>query len=153
MATHSSILAWRIPGIEEPGLPSVGSHRVGHDWCDFSSSSTQIIHKKTNILTLRYSTLKSTVVQYSSWHTGVGIEWIGNSYLLEEREEVGDGRPEWSSAIGDGGKAVLMPDTDGMCVCIFESLQLESSCLRGLLYINYICFLYFSTVFIFLNGI
>ena len=32
MATHSSILAWRTPGTEEPGgLPSVGSHRVGHD--------------------------------------------------------------------------------------------------------------------------
>ena len=32
MATHSSILAWRIPGSEEPvGLPSMGSHRVGHD--------------------------------------------------------------------------------------------------------------------------
>ena len=32
MAPHSSILAWRIPGIEEPsGLPSMGSHRVGHD--------------------------------------------------------------------------------------------------------------------------
>ena len=33
MATHSSVLAWRIPGTEEPGgLPSLGSHRVGHDW-------------------------------------------------------------------------------------------------------------------------
>ena len=32
MATHSSVLARRIPGIEEPGgLPSIGSHRVGHD--------------------------------------------------------------------------------------------------------------------------
>ena len=32
MATHSSVLAWRIPGIAEPGgLPSMGSHRVGHD--------------------------------------------------------------------------------------------------------------------------
>ena len=32
MATHSSVLAWRIPGTEEPsGLLSVGSHRVGHD--------------------------------------------------------------------------------------------------------------------------
>ena len=32
MATHSSILAWRIPGTEEPsGLPSMGSHRAGHD--------------------------------------------------------------------------------------------------------------------------
>ena len=32
MATHSSDLAWRIPGMEEPGgLPSMGLHRVGHD--------------------------------------------------------------------------------------------------------------------------
>ena len=32
MATHSSVLAWRIPGMGEPGwLPSLGSHRVGHD--------------------------------------------------------------------------------------------------------------------------
>ena len=32
MATHSAILAWRIPGTEEPsGLPSMGSHRVRHD--------------------------------------------------------------------------------------------------------------------------
>ena len=33
MATHSSVLAWRIPGTGEPGgLPSMGSQRVGHDW-------------------------------------------------------------------------------------------------------------------------
>ena len=32
MATHSSTLAWKIPGTEEPGgLPSMGSHKVGHD--------------------------------------------------------------------------------------------------------------------------
>ena len=32
MATHSSVLAWRVPGMEKPGgLPSMGSHRVGHD--------------------------------------------------------------------------------------------------------------------------
>ena len=35
MATHSSVLAWRIPGMGEPGgLPSMGSHTVGHNWCD-----------------------------------------------------------------------------------------------------------------------
>ena len=32
MATHSSVLAWRIPGMGEPaGVPSMGSHRAGHD--------------------------------------------------------------------------------------------------------------------------
>ena len=39
MAPHSSILAWRIPGTEEPGgLPSMGSHRVGHDWSDLAAA-------------------------------------------------------------------------------------------------------------------
>ena len=39
MATHSSVLAWRIPGTGEPGgLPSMGSHRVGHDWRDTASA-------------------------------------------------------------------------------------------------------------------
>ena len=41
MASHSSILAWRIPGTEEPsGLPSVGSHWVGHDWSDLAAAAT-----------------------------------------------------------------------------------------------------------------
>ena len=40
MATHSSILAWRIPGTEEPsGLLSMGSHRVGHDWSDLAAAA------------------------------------------------------------------------------------------------------------------
>ena len=40
MATHSSVLAWRIPRMEEPGgLPSVGSHRVGHDWCAWAAAA------------------------------------------------------------------------------------------------------------------
>ena len=38
MATHSSVLAWRIPGTAEPGgLPSMGSHRVGHDRSDLAA--------------------------------------------------------------------------------------------------------------------
>ena len=42
MATHSSILAWRIPRTEEPGgLPSMGSHRVGHDWSDLAAAEAK----------------------------------------------------------------------------------------------------------------
>ena len=49
MATHSSVLAWRIPGMGEPGgLPSMGSHRVGHDWSDLAAAAAyiyfQILH-------------------------------------------------------------------------------------------------------------
>ena len=40
MATHSSVLAWRIPGTGDPGgLPSMGSHRVGHDWSDLAAAA------------------------------------------------------------------------------------------------------------------
>ena len=40
MATHSSVLAWRIPGMGEPGgLPSMGSHKVRHDWSDLAAAA------------------------------------------------------------------------------------------------------------------
>ena len=42
MATHSSVLAWRIPGTGEPGgPPSMGSHRVGHDWSDLAAAAAE----------------------------------------------------------------------------------------------------------------
>ena len=62
MATHSSVLAWRIPGTGEPGgLPSMGWHRVRHDWSDLAAAATFICKQsndisiifKINILTKR----------------------------------------------------------------------------------------------------
>ena len=42
MATHTSVLAWRIPGTGEPGgLPSMGSHRVGHDWSVLAAAAAE----------------------------------------------------------------------------------------------------------------
>ena len=42
MATHSSVLAWRIPGTAEPGgLPSMGSHRVGYDWSNLAAAAEE----------------------------------------------------------------------------------------------------------------
>ena len=44
MATHSSVLAWRIPGTGDPGgLLSMGSHRVGHEWSDAAACSCKRI--------------------------------------------------------------------------------------------------------------
>ena len=46
MATHSSVLAWRIPGMGEPGgLPSMWSHRVGHDLSNLAAAA-QLLHVK-----------------------------------------------------------------------------------------------------------
>ena len=45
MATHSSVLAWRIPGAGEPGgLPSMGSHRVRYDWGILAAAAAAIMH-------------------------------------------------------------------------------------------------------------
>ena len=45
MATHSSVLAWRIPGTAEPGgLLSMGLHRAGHDWSDSAAAADYIMN-------------------------------------------------------------------------------------------------------------
>ena len=52
MATHSSILAWRIPGMAEPGgLPSMGSQRVRHDWSDLAAAAAAAHPLHPNICT------------------------------------------------------------------------------------------------------
>ena len=67
MATHSSVLAWRIPGTGEPGgLPSMGSHSVGHDWSDLAAAApSPPIYAdwrgRTHLLFLRTGELSSGV--------------------------------------------------------------------------------------------
>ena len=54
MATHSSVLAWRIPGAGEPGgLPSMRSHRVGHDWSDLAAAAAHASKVMLKILQVR----------------------------------------------------------------------------------------------------
>ena len=56
MATHSSVLAWRIPGTGKPGgLPSMGSHRVGHDWSDLAAAAAAAERKHWILANLSYS--------------------------------------------------------------------------------------------------
>ena len=62
MATHSSVLAWRIPGTGEPGgLPSMGSHRVGYYWSDLAAAEQQQQHPLL-IIPVQFS---CSVVSYS----------------------------------------------------------------------------------------
>ena len=69
MATHSSVLVWRIPGISEPGgLPSMGSHRVGHDWSDLAAVAAEWYRWGCEILKEHTQTFHS-VVQFSTFMT------------------------------------------------------------------------------------
>ena len=53
MATHSSVLAWRIPGTGKPGgLPSIGSHRVGHDCSDAAAAAATVKVKSLSCVQL-----------------------------------------------------------------------------------------------------
>ena len=71
MATHSSVLAWRIPGTGElGGLPTLGSHRVRHDWSDLAAAAADFsIAVAGRYQTPRHSPLAFTV-------------WLGASYSV-----------------------------------------------------------------------
>ena len=72
VATHSSVLAWRIPGMVEPGgLPSMRSHRVGHDWSDLAAA----VEAKTN---------PATYKNYSSGPSGV-YPGMQDWYTIEQQ--------------------------------------------------------------------
>ena len=73
MATHFSVLAWRIPGMAEPsGLPSMGSHKVGHNWSDLAAAAAASIPKRrqwhpTPVLLLGKSHGRRSLVGCSPW--------------------------------------------------------------------------------------
>ena len=68
MATHSSVLAWRIPGTGEPGgLLSMESYRVGHDWSDLAAAAAAVdFHLfREEILTQPYFSVINLSVEIS----------------------------------------------------------------------------------------
>ena len=82
MATHSSVLAWRIPGMGEPGrLLSVGSHRVGHDWSNLSSSSR--VCKKKQEAERYFSRLRCSPGLYGRGTEVCGLPSCGTSVPRE----------------------------------------------------------------------
>ena len=78
MATHASVLAWRIPGMGEPGgLPFLGSHRVEHDWNDLAAGQGRFLG-----VTLGFPVCLSVCHlvfvlgrQHGVFKTGPSLEW------------------------------------------------------------------------------
>ena len=71
MASLSSILAWRIPGTGEPGgLPSMGSHRVRHDWSDLAAYSSSLLPHLSSISSIKsYSNHTFIPMTTLKWHS------------------------------------------------------------------------------------
>ena len=82
MATHSSVLAWKIPGTGEPGrLPSMGSHRVGHDWSDLAAAAAAVC-KWHATLNSSYPLLFPLCPQDSPLHLSLFLPCVGSSVPL-----------------------------------------------------------------------
>ena len=74
MAPHSSVLAWRIPGMGEPGgLPSMGSHRVGHDWSDLAAAAAAAEQLNNNKFLIKLLSplleISDPILRQGSWVT------------------------------------------------------------------------------------
>ena len=75
MATRSSVLAWRIPGTGEPGgLPSMGSHRVGHDRSDLAAQAAALCSYESNLIVLFYE-------KTGCFCLLEGMKWLTKNYF------------------------------------------------------------------------
>ena len=80
MAAHSSVLAWRVPGMGEPGgLPSMGLCRVGHDWIDLAAAAAASF--QFGILSLSYAVILEKTFQNSS-----KLEFINSLIIIRTLE-------------------------------------------------------------------
>ena len=76
MAPHSSVLAWRIPGMGKPGgLPSLGSHRVGQDWSDVAAANLTKLHAF-------FSTYHPSICFPSCSFSSETIQCLSDCYVL-----------------------------------------------------------------------
>ena len=80
MATHSSVLAWRIPGMGQPGgLPSMGLHRVRHDWSDLAAAADK--GKPTSEIKIYLEQMLQTGSLRAEFDLQMYFEWEANSIL------------------------------------------------------------------------
>ena len=89
MATHSSILAWRIPWTEEPGgLQSTGSQRVGHDWATSFSLTIQAFVGK--VMSLLFNMLSRLVTPFLPRSKCLSTSWLQlpSAVILESKKIV-----------------------------------------------------------------
>ena len=89
MATHSSVLAWRIPGTGEPGgLLSMGSHRVGHDWSNLAAAAVAAGFFCLFVLFKTFNGESNSLGRKVGWckgHLGVWFSCEKNYWKPEER--------------------------------------------------------------------
>ena len=144
MATHSSVLAWRIPGTGEPGgLPSLGSHRVGHNWSDLAAAAALVMKvtsvKKSvkNTSEVWNRTKLPCICDVCSWKTLVCQRSAFREIILMSPFSSCLSRCFAAESVGLGAISASWPPCHpvareelGMCLCCCVSCSVMSDSLR-----------------------
>ena len=125
MATHSSVLAWRIPGLGEPcGLPSMGSHRVIHDWSDLAvavavCSLNWLLFLFVHIV-FKISDLSSVLrgKGFCTQLAGEGVAWAGGSIVLLSAHQGGSSRGQSNRPQTEAALNLDLPGNSDGSVCL-----------------------------------
>ena len=116
MATHSSVLAWRIPRTGEPGgLPSMGSHRVGHDWSNLAAAATFPVYRCFTLLANNMTAMIDTEAEIPIFWPPDAKNWLiwkdpnaGKDWKWEEKGTIEDEMAGWYHQL-DGYEFELAP--------------------------------------------
>ena len=85
MAAHSSVLAWRIPGTEEPcGLPSMGSHRVWHDWSNLAVEAAVHLYVNRNLNSFHVLAIVNTAASNMGVFVSFELAFIFSECVLNK---------------------------------------------------------------------
>ena len=132
MAIHSSVLAWRIPGTGEPGgLPSMGLHRVGHDWSELAAAAAAVHslpHLTFSPLSRKIKSLGSTLLCGSqimcvlralyilTLTLPLGMKQKGNIKLIRSGLKM-------SNPLSDAGFSIKVNQTENLSTFFLLSIQ------------------------------
>ena len=101
MTTHSSVLAWRIPGTGEPGgLPSLGSHRVRHDWSDLAAAAAAGLGYRKYKLSLQHFVVpesKKVILKRNKKRKGKKVRIGGMSEGQRSQCEKASNHQSWNN--------------------------------------------------------
>ena len=122
MATHSSVLAWRIPGTGEPGgLPSMGLHRVRQDWSDLAAAEPRS-HSRVEKVGRMYYFWKPLFVIQSSLHVN-NIHWEVDKYGYMLWVRLWTQVCVWLETDNEVDRWLVST----VCICIFIALKKKNS--------------------------
>ena len=136
MATHSSVLAWRIPGMGEPGgLPSMRLHRVEHDWSDLAAASGAVQESWVQSLG-QEDPLEKEMANHSNilaWK----IPWMEEPGRLQSMGSQNSDTTEWLQAILSYISLATLLSFDYSLVCLFIFLFLVLCVFLNLHWVSY----------------